>query len=369
MGKRGAVAVALAATLGACAADDPGASGHGLGGGGDGGDACPAPRYVEDVSACVPLAVDYFPRDDGSAHDAWPACISDGGVYHRIEPSVSSIARVESFERIADLLWRRSGPPSPQDFLDARVEYAVDQGLDSRVQRREDEHYPPPVAGACTDPGVPAANPDRCVGPARLLPILNDAFAAGARGEAPRENAARIEAALIWFLYVSAHKEAITCAVTPRDCDSSWAYYTGGTPREAPIGLAAYVDARGPATHDRAYDGTLAVRCWRNLDHETGVATDPVLQARAVGQLDRAMLRGVALIARERFRAVSCHDADRAAADLAFLRAFVPFLDREARSRDAGRADVLVAEAARERPADVDAAAAVAALDGLFPCP
>lgn len=365
------VLLAVAGTSGGCAAQDPAATGTGpVGPGGAGGtDGCPATPYEEDVSTCVPPAGDYRPREDGSAHDAWPACISDDGVYHRLEESVSTIARVEAFERIAARLWRRSGPPAPEDFLAARVDYAADQGLDSRVQRREDEHYPPPAAGACTDPGVPEAHPDRCVGPARLLPILDGAFAAGARGEAPRENAARIEAALLWFLAVSAHKEAVTCGTTPRDCDSSWAYATGGAPRDAPIGLLRPVAALGPETHDRVHDGTLAVRCWRNLDHEAGPATDLALQARAVAQLDRALLRGVALIARERFRALSCHGPAEAAADLAFLRTLVPFLDREARARDPAAAAVLAEQAARERAEAVDVPAATAALDALFPCP
>ena len=182
-------------------------------------------------------------------------------------------------------------------FTDARVIHSDANGLDSRVQRREDLHYPevPAADGACTDPGVPDVHPDRCAGPARILPLLNDAFAGGSAGADPLVNAARIEAALLWFLYLSPYKESYTCTTTPADCDSAWAYYTGGEDRAGGMGLAAYVAALDAETHDRIWDGLLAVRCWKNLDHETGTSTDATMRDAAREQLDRAALRGVAL--------------------------------------------------------------------------
>mgnify|MGYP000990756375 CR=1 FL=1 len=331
------------------------------------GDCIDPPVYAEEVSSCQPLSTDYQPRVNGSADDSWPACISDDGQYHRLQESVSTIARVEAFDQIADLLWRDGKVPSAQDFVDARVLYAQDQGLDSRVQRREDVHFPADAQGRkCSDEGVPEAIPDRCVGPAKLLPVLNDAFARGAQGESPRVQAARIEAALLWFLYVSPLSEATSCAAKPADCDSAWAYYTGGTPRESPAGLAAYVDALGPETHDRAYDGALAVRCWRNLDNETGEAANLALRDQARAQYDRALLRGVALIARQRFTELDCADEAGTEARLAFLRTLVPFLDRAATEIDATAAAALQAEAAAAEP---DVAKATAAIDALFACP
>ena len=329
---------------------------------------CPNPPvHEEDVSACQPLESDYRPRENGSADDGWPACISDDGAYHRIGDSVSSIARTEAFDRIADLLWRSGRVPTAGDFVDARVVYAQEQGLDSRVQRREDIHFPADASGRkCSEQGVPEQNPERCVGPARLLPILNDAFARGAQGESPRTQAARIEAALLWFLYVSPLSEATSCAEKPGDCDSAWAYYTGGTPRESPAGLARYVHALGPETHDRAHDGALAVRCWRNLDNETGAAANLELRDQARSQYDRALLRGVALIARQRFTELACSDETGTEARLAFLRTLVPFLDRAARQREPDAAAVLQVEAASAAP---DVGRAVGALDALFDCP
>lgn len=357
------LATALALFLAACPSPAPSPRDAGAPPGGDAGDCPNPPAFVEDVSSCPPLPTDYQPRASGSALDSWPACISDDGVYHPLDPNISSVARVAAFEQIAGLLWDAGKLPSAQDFLDARVVYAADQGLDSRVQRREDVHYPK-GAGACSDPAVADANPDRCAGPKRLLPILNEAFAAGSTGHAPLVNAARIEAALTWFLYLSALSEAESCASKPQDCDSCWAYYAGGAPRESPAGLARLVRRLGPETHDRAYDGTLAVRCWRDLDPATP-ATDLALRDQARDQLDRALLRGLALLVRQRFSELSCASAEGFEARQAFLGVLVPLLDRAARARDAALADQLAAQLS-PRP---DAARAVAALDALFPCP
>ncbi|MBI5501062.1 MAG: hypothetical protein HY907_12525 [Deltaproteobacteria bacterium] len=321
---------------------------------------------------CAPLATDYLPRESGSSTDDWPACISDDGTYHWIGTSIGTIARIASFEQIADLLWRRPTAPSAADFTDARVVYVDANGLDSRVQRREDLHYPevPAADGACTDPGVPELYPDRCAGPARILPILNDAFAAGSTGADPLLNAARIEAALLWFLYLSPYKESYTCTTTPADCDSAWAYYTGGEDRAGGLGLSTYVPALNGETHDRIWDGLLAVRCWKNLDNETGVSTDTDLRDLARAQLDRAMLRAVALVVRDRLDAVAAAAADEARdAAWAFVQILGGVLDREATARDAAAAAVLRAELARADATAVDVPAAQAALDALFPCP
>ncbi len=328
----------------------------------------PLPSYVEVVASCQPSVGDYQPRLNSSANDAWPACISDDNVYHPINASISTIARVAAFEQIAQKLWGDRRIPSAQDFIDARVIYAQDQGLDSRVQRREDIHYAA-LAEPCSTAGVPAQFPDRCVGPATLLPILNDAFAGGSLGEMPVVHAARIEAALLWFLYVSTLSEVTSCASKPQDCDSAWAYYSGGTPRESPLGLARYVDALGSETQDRCYDAVLAARCWRNLDNETGAAANLELRDRARAQLDRAMLRGIALIARQRITELSCSKGDVLSARWAFLKTLVPFLDRSARERDAALADVLMAQVTKDAPEQVEVEAAVSALDGLFGCP
>jgi hypothetical protein len=332
-----------------------------------------APNTPESLAGCQPAATDYHPREpqlNDSTSDTWAACISDDNAYHPIDPNISTVARVAAFEEIAQLLWRTSKVPAKEDFVAALDKYTQPEGLASRVQRREDYHYPPAPGGAqCRNAGVPETAPDRCVGPAKLLPILNDAFTRGGQGETPHTQAGRIEAALLWFLYISSYSEVNTCTTTPKDCDSAWAYYTGGTERCAPKGLAASVQAVAPQTHERAYDAVLAVRCWRNLDNETGAAANTALRDQALAQLDRAALRGVALILRERFTQLAQVSNHQQHGHLAFIQTLAPFLDREARARDAAQADVLKAQASKTSASEVDAAAASAALEALFSCP
>lgn len=355
--------------LTACPGPVPTPTDGGVDAGGSSGAFCDPPAvFLENVTSCQPLATDYLPRSSSSSTDAWPACISDTGAFTPINPNTSSIARVTAFEDIAGLLWRDGALPGPQAFIDARVVYAVDQGIDSRVQRREDLHYPA-APSACSTAGIPEQHPDRCAGPAKLLPILNDAFAKGARGEAPRLHAARIEAALVWFFYLSPLAETVSCTTKPQDCDSCWAYYAGGTPRDAPLGLGKMIRGLGPETHDRAYDATLAVRCWRNLDNETGVATDLVRRDLAFAQLDQALLRGVALVLRQRASELHCTTGDVREARFAFLTTLGPLLDRAARERSVANADILAREVGRATSGEVDVSALTGALDALFPCP
>lgn len=360
------LAAASLCLLAACGEDDPEAQSPNNGGGG-GEEACNpnAGLTVQDNATCTAAADDYTPRDSGSANDTWDACISDDNTYHQIEASISTIQRVGAFEQIATLLaFDGSRVPTAQDFLDARVVYLEEEGLESRLVRREDEHYPK-ASDECRNLSETelAQNADRCVGPAKMVPMLNEAFKEGSEGTDLVANAARIEATLLWFLYVSTHKEATTCAKTPKDCDSSYAYYTGGEARSGGLGLSKYVKARSPQAHDRVWDGILAVRCWRDLDNPTGEAQDLTMQAQAIEQLDTALLRGMALIVRQRLDNLDCAWAWES------IKILGPVLDRAATERDATAAATLRTEFAKTDPAQVDVAAATAALDSLFPCP
>ncbi|MBI3178855.1 MAG: hypothetical protein HYZ27_04300, partial [Deltaproteobacteria bacterium] len=174
---------------------------------------------------------------------------------------------------------------------------------------------------------------------------------------------------LTWFLCVSTLSEVMTCTDRPRDCDSAWAYASGGTARGEPRGLGRMVRELGVETWDRGYDGALAVRCWRNLDHETGVATDLALRDRAREQLYRALLRGVALVLRQRVAELSCSSGEALEARFATLQVLGPLLDRAARERSPAQADVLAQAAAATAPGAVDGRATLAALDALFSCP
>lgn len=333
-------------------------------------DAGPAPACdalpVSPTPMCTALGSDYSPGAD----DMWPACVSDDGVYHRIVETISSIARVGAFEEMATLLFDPATDPSADDFLAARLLYQEDQGLDSRVVRRYDPHFEVPDGTDCTADAVPAMFPDYCVGPARIGPRVLDELNAGIEGstEAPRVHAARVEASLLWFLYVSTYKEATTCATTPKDCDSAYAYYTGGELARGGLGLSRYVAEADNAAHERAWDGALGLRCWRDLDPDAP-ATDTARQDLARSQYDNAILDGVAAIVRARLARLCEVEGDELAYHWAFLQTLGPVLEREAVRRDATHAATLRAELARTMVADVDVTAAVTALDALFDCP
>lgn len=312
---------------------------------------------------CAAQPGDYVPNTE----DGYAKCVSDDdpGSYSPIDVNISTLARVAAFEKIATLLgFGTARAPTPQDFLDARVEYTLAEGLESRVTRREDEHYPP-APDACNKlpAGEVAKHPDRCVGPARIAPLLNEAFKAGTEGNEPALNAVRIEAALLWFLYVSVHKEAVTCSAKDVDCDSSYAYYTGGSKRaDEGLGLSRYVKARSTQAHDRIWDGILAVRCWRALDPGTP-PTELSLRDMAIGQLDRALLRGVAVIVLQRLDKLPCVAAGE------FVRILGPVLVREAEARDPASAAIIAAEFAKSDAREIDRPALSAAIESAFACP
>jgi len=231
---------------------------------------------------CAPHEMDY-------PSDAWPACVSDAGRYELAgESTPSSAARTAAYEQIADLLWRRSSP-SPEDFIQAELIYAEAEGLQSRVARRYDAHIEKPEGADCSLEEASTLWPEYCVGPAVIDPLIGEAFLAGQMGEAPAVNAKRIQAGLLWFLYVSAYKEANTCASKAKDCDSHWAYTNGATQRdETPLGFAGWARRAQAQTYERLFDAHLAVRCWRDLD-DALISEDEALMMRAIGQLDRAL--------------------------------------------------------------------------------
>lgn len=374
--------LAAALAIGGCESDDPVPTDSGLTDGGmppdDGGldaghdaggdDAGGDDGGVDAGVECMPLATDYSPGAD----DMWPPCISDDGAYHNVEPTISTIARVMSFEEIATLLFDPNRDPTPEQFTMARMIYQVAEGLDSRVVRRYDPHYTAPEGTDCTAVGVPAMYPDYCIGPSTLQPVVLDALAAGATASDPttpsRVHAARIEGALLYFLAVSPYKESLTCTTTAKDCDSSYAYYTGGEAARGGIGLARYVREVDPAAHDRAWDGILAVRCWRDLDDAT-VATMLEMRERARQQYDRALMDGVAAVIRDRLLRFDAATGDAKTYWWEMLRVFGPVLDVVMEARAPDRAAIYAAELARTDPATVDVAAAIAAIDAVFDCP
>lgn len=306
---------------------------------------------------------------DPSAYpgEGWDACISDGGSYVLAGASApSSIARVQAFESMGDLLWRNANAPSSDDFIDAQLIFTEDEGLGSRVSRRYDSHIPQPAGEECRDPLTSVMHPEFCVGPEGMLPIINDAFDAGIGGMEPRLNAARIEAANIWFFYVSIYKEANTCKGKAADCDSSWAYSGAGeTVDAATAGFATMVKAANPDAWTALFNAHLAVRCWRDLDQGDPASND-ALQQQALAQLDRATDFAYAEVIAYVLAAYRDAPAAEQPIKWEILKIIGPTIDRAARAQDAALADALRAGWSSASP---DADAMIGALNTLFPCP
>jgi len=374
--------LAVVATVG-CGSDSGSGDGSDEGADDQGSDCivtAEAQFEAADESACMPLATDFVP---GSDADPYATCVSDDGEYHLIEGTPSSVARVEAYDEVVALL---RGHPSADDFTAARTVYAVDEGLESRVLRREDLHYPAiPEADfdpdfeddkQCSSPLNVAKHSDRCAGPANIAPIIDAAFVAGMtdQGE-PEVHAARIEAAGLWFLFLSVYKEANTCADKAKDCDSSWAYYTGAANRAGGIGLSAATKALTELGHNRVFDGVTAVRCWRDLypaedypSREDLDAAGEQLLSDALEQLDQSLWYAYARIVRDRLERQDAVCGVEAEANWAFLQVAGPVLDFEASARGSADATELAALWAGEQPTAEALEGGVEALDAVFGC-
>jgi hypothetical protein len=384
--------------LGGCPGDDTAAegsetgsdpdtgSGSGSGSGsesvdstGSGGECVPTEAPALDQSGCAPEGTDYQPTVNGSADDMWPECVNDDGTYTPIEQP-STAARVEAWEMIRSIF---AAGTTPDDFTAAREQYTIAEGIESRVVRREDVHYPeipeedqdPMVAfdRQCTIEANVTNYPDRCAGPAKIAPLLNEAFAAGQMemGDAA-VNAARIDAGIEWFMYLSVFKEPThSCPKVDKsgDCDSGWAYYNGATDRANPLGYGADVLAVSPETNERIFDGIAAMRCWRDtypadMDADE---TDPFF-GYARDQIDRANNNGAAVILRDRLsQQLAC--SDDASANWAWIQVFGQAIVKPAQDTDAGQAATWEALIANDAPTPEDILGGIAALDALFPCP
>lgn len=379
------VQVAIASMLAVACTSDSSSGDTTMSDGGDTESECSVMGTVEfpaaNESACATAASDYVP---GSNTDPFAACVTDDGNYHLVEGTPSSVARVEAFDEIVTLL---RGTPGLDEFTMARTVYAIDEGLESRVLRREDLHYPAVPAAdfdpdfeddkQCSSPANVSKYPDRCAGPAKIAPLIDAAFVGGMTGEGmPEIHAAQIEAAGLWFLFLSAYKEANTCINKAKDCDSSWAYYTGGFDRLGGIGLSGEVRDLSDLAHNRVFDGIAAVRCWRELYPIEDYPTRDDLDAEgeqllqdALEQLDTALWYSFARVVRDRIERQDASCGIEAEANLAFLAVAGPVLDFEASRRGAPEASTLAALWANSAPTPAELEAGVAALDVVFPCP
>lgn len=382
--------------LGGCPGDDTGAEGTetspasdtGTGsetdsadsGSGSGGECVPSDQEVPplDLSGCAPSDNDYQPTVNGSADDMWPACVNDDGSYTPIELP-STAARVEAWEMIRTIF---AAGTTPDDFTAAREQYTLAEGIESRVVRREDVHYPNIPADQqddtisfdrqCTIEANVMNFPDRCAGPAKVAPIINDAFVAGQMGMDPAVNAARIDAAIGWFMYLSVIKEStFSCPKADKggDCDSSWAYYNGATDRGSPLGYGADVLAASPETNERIFDGIAAMRCWRDTyPPEMDADETDAFYGYGYDQIDRANNHGAVAVLRDRLNQQLMCSAD-ADANWAWIQVFGQTIIKPAQDIDAGRAATWEGLIANPAPSAQEILDGASALDFLFPCP
>ncbi len=337
-------------------------------------EACPA----KDL-ACVPAEDDYQPRIGDPDDEPYSDCVADDDRYHPFDGlMIGAIARIRAFETIADALWQDPGPPPDSaDFLEAAGQYALAEGIESGVTRREDVHYPCVDDGAggclrCRDLTAAEiiAHCDRCVGQCRMQPLVRDALDAGIAGKQALLNAARVEAGLLWYLYVTTYKECAVCEGNQGDCDSCWAHYTGGFQRDEDVlGLGLAVQRLDREAFDRTFDGILAFDCWDDLDDASLPWRDDLaLRDLALAQVDRALLRGVASILQDRIEQWDSLPAG-AEKDAAweFISILGPVLQREAELRDpeiAARLDAAWSSggAVADRALNCD-------IETVFPCP
>ncbi len=372
--------------LGGCPGDDAGSDGTDsaadTGEDGTGGDCVPSDAEVPalDESACAPAANDYTPTVNGSADDVWPTCVNDDGQYHPFEQP-GAAARVEAFEMIRSIF---AAGTSAADFTAAREQYALDQGIESRTLRREDVHYPN-IPEAEQDPTVDfdkqctiEANvmnyPDRCAGPAKIAPLINEAFVMGQSemGD-PAVHAARIDAGIEWFMYLSVIKEAgFSCppADYGGDCDAAWGYYNGATNRTSPMGFGADVLAASSISNERVFDGLAAMRCFRDgYPADMDADTNDPLFGYAYDQLNRANDHAAAVVLRARMAQQLPLCGSEADANWAWVQVFGRALEKPAQDADASQAATLAALLDNDAPTPEEIQAGVAALDALFPCP
>ena len=331
-----------------------------------------SPAILLENYTCLSGANDYHPRDNMSMNDIWPACISDDNTFHLLGASAPpSAARVAAFESVGPSLWAKATLPETTAFVAAATAFGATDGLAAQLVGLQDPHYPQ-LQNADTCAANASSYPDRCAGATKLLPVFTDAMQAGKNGSGTHVAASRLEAVLLWSFYLSAMSDSATCSLTSSvDCDSQWSDVTGGKGRDQVTGLSGYVSKLGLESKDRIVDGTLAVRCWRDFTSAGNPRDDMFNFARQ--QLDRALLHGLALVARQRFSQLGCATGQFQEGHFQFVKILVGLLDRASRTGDpsrAAKADVLKTQINAATAAAVDVAAAVAALDALYPaCP
>jgi hypothetical protein len=328
-----------------------------------------------DESSCVPLATDFQPRTNAGG-DMWPTCLGDG-----------SAARVDAYEAMATLLWDNAAEPTAADFTAARDQYVIAEGLESRLNRREDLHYDPipmdewdPMVDGDKQCTVPDAR--RQVPRPLRRPQANEADPRRGvrrrpdrRGRRPRPRREDPRHPRLVPL-LSVYKEAETCgSVKAADCDSAWAYYTGVEPiarRQGHLRRGSSPPARTPTSASTTASspsaaGVTSTRTPTTRCSPTSTPTPSDQFELGWEQLDQSLHRGFALLVRPRRGLLRGRCAAPATPTRRpsgpTCRSLGPSLQREADERDAAQAATLAALWANAEPTAQEVADGIAALD------
>ncbi len=345
--------------------------------------------------SCVADSTNYNPDIAKRDQTLWPTCIVDADKTDKwvlVDPmgqTPAASSRTEAFEGFRAKLDYTSMVASEQDFADIRTAYLIPEGLQSRITRRPDYHwveFPIPDLNACKHTPVDPAYEKVCAGPLQIEPIINEAFSIGQAqaGHSPAEvriQMARLEAAFLWFFYLSVYSEIHTARTEdPADVDSSLGYYTANHEENAATisGLARYVRDLDPATHARVWNGHRAARCWRSQAGDTGSllfdkigdAPDDLRWKAARKQLDQAALHGISLIVKDRLGEFNTEaDAEVKAAHWAFIKVLGPVLYRAMDILAPSQSTALKAEIDKTDTSMVNAQAAIDAISNVYVCP
>ena len=127
---------------------------------------------------------------------------------------------------------------------------------------------------------------------------------------------------------------------------------------------ATAVEGIDRATHERIWDGFLAVRCWKDA-----LPMDTAARDRARAQLDRALTRGIVLMLNSRIRSVATTTGIERDAHFAWVRVVGPLMDRAVRALDVTAANALQMAFMGNSPEAFPGAMVTSTLERLFPCP
>lgn len=343
------------------------------------------------LNACMKQEKDYTQNPNTRDMTLWGvSCSADTSSNFSSVSSESPadvIAQMDALERIRTVLENAS--VSKQRFIEAENEYKEPNGIQTALARVADYHdtqYPLGKADTCLIKPITNECASVCVGTTQIEPIIQEAFAQAKSGNNLYVQAARLDAALLWFNYVSIYASMYLGRENPQGIDSARAYYAGGqTPSGAGIGISKYFKqlkpltlSQGQTTDEKVWDGLRALRCWREKLGDSTPVVNPIDDSEndtrwkaARDQTDRALLAGIAAIVQMRLtNLINEKEAEVKSAHWAFVQTLGRFLLRAAENAapDTDGATLLENELMKTDAAQVNASEILTAFQNEFPC-